>query len=228
MVMTIYARRNALPKTTEGALKLSSGLSNTSFVGFPLVMAYFGEKELGIAIIYDQVNFTLFCTAGIIVALNSSGRHTLSAGVLVRKLIAFPPFIACMAALILPNFFNISDLDPLFDKLAVTVGPLALFSVGLQLRFGGWRAELKNLTTGLLYKLIIAPALVFAVVLIFKLKGTVAQISVFEAAMPTLVTSGIVAEEYGLHAKLSNLMIGTGIITAFATTALWFILLRNL
>lgn len=223
-----YALKTRLPKATEGALKLSTGLSNTSFVGFPMIIAYFSEKELGIAIIYDQVNFALLCTAGVIVALNSSDKHTLSVSILIKKLVSFPPFIACVAALTIPHLINISPLDPLFDKLAATVGPLALFSVGLQLKFSGWREEVKNLNMGLLYKLLIAPALVLAVVVIFRLRGTVAQISVFEAAMPTLVTSGIVAEEYELHSKLSNLMIGISIIAAFGTTALWYLLLKQI
>lgn len=226
--MKVYSVKKGLPKTTEGALKLTSGLSNTSFVGFPLVMAYFSEKELGIAIICDQVTFALLCTAGVIVAINSSGKHALSAKVVLKKLVSFPPFIACVAALTLPNFINISALDPLFDKFAVTVAPLALFSVGLQLKFNGWRDELANLNVGLFYKLILAPALVFAVALLFNLKGPAAQISVFEAAMPSLVTSGIVADEYGLNSKVSNLMIGIGIIAAFATTALWFVVLKHI
>ena len=221
-----YALKAGLSKATEGALKLTSGLSNTSFIGFPLIMAYFGEKERGIAIICDQVTFALLCTAGVVVAINSSGKHTLPTKLVLKKLVLFPPFIACVAALTVPHFLNISILEPLFDKIAVTVGPLALFSVGLQLKFTGWREELKNLNIGLLYKLVIAPALVLVVVLIFSLKGTIAHISIFEAAMPTLVTSGIVAEEYGLNTRLSNLMIGAGIIAAFASTAIWFEVLK--
>ncbi|MCW3109970.1 MAG: transporter [Segetibacter sp.] len=80
----------------------------------------------------------------------------------------------------------------------------------------------------MLYKLVVAPALVFAVVLILKLKGTIAQVSIFEAAMPALVTSSIVAEEYELHSKLSNLMIGISLIASFATTALWLIVLKQI
>jgi malate permease and related proteins len=223
-----YAVITGVPKVTEGALKLSCGLSNTSFIGFPLVLAYFGEKALAIAIIFDQVNFALLCLAGVIVAINSSGKHVLSANVVAKKLVTFPPFIACITALTLPRFIDISALEPLFEKLAATVGPLALFSVGLQLKFSGWREELRNLEIGLLYKLILAPALVFAVVVTLKLKGTIAQISVFEAAMPTLVTSGIVADEYGVHPKLSNLMIGISIVAAFATTALWVVVLKHI
>jgi predicted permease len=60
------------------------------------------------------------------------------------------------------------------------------------------------------------------------LKGITPQIAIFEAAMPTLVSSAIVADEYDLNPRLSNLIIGVGIILCFATTAGWWYVLRIL
>jgi predicted permease len=224
----LYAASNKLSKPLEGGLKLVSGLSNTSFVGFPLIGAWFGEQFTGIAIITDQVTFFLLATAGIIVAMNSSDGHTLKAAVLVKKLFSFPPFIGCMAALILPCFISLEPLDPLFVKMAGTVGPLALFSIGLQLQFSGWRNELKHISVALLYKLAIAPLLVLGMALLLGIKGDVAHITVFEAAMPTLLTSGIIAEQYLLQSKTCNLVIGIGIVLSFITTAAWYFIINAL
>jgi predicted permease len=44
--------------------------------------------------------------------------------------------------------------------------------------------------------------------LLLGIKGDVAKITVFEAAMPTLVTSSIIAEQFRLNTKLTNLIIG--------------------
>jgi predicted permease len=41
--------------------------------------------------------------------------------------------------LVLSQFIDLTFAEPLFDKLAATVSPLALFSVGLQLKFNGWK-----------------------------------------------------------------------------------------
>src|SRR5665647_2708492 len=41
LMMKWYATVRGLDKASEGALKLTAGLSNTSFVGFPLIVAYF-------------------------------------------------------------------------------------------------------------------------------------------------------------------------------------------
>ncbi len=228
LAMRLYAVVRKIPKKTEGGLKLTAGLSNTTFIGFPLIMAYYGEKELGIAIIYDQVNFMILATAGVIVAVHSSKKEPLTAAVILKRVFRFPPFLGCIAALVLPNFLDLSPLDPLFTKMAATVGPLALFSIGLQLKFKGWKKHLDHISVALVYKLLLAPALIFCLALLTGIKGSIAQISVFEAAMPTLLTAGIVADDYELDPTVVNLVIGIGIVLCFVTTGLWWLLLRVL
>lgn len=223
----LYARRSGLDKASEGSLKLVSGLSNTSFLGFPLVAAYFGEANLGIAVICDQVTFTLLSTAGLLVAINSSQKEELSFGLIAKKVIQFPPFLGCVGALILPRFVDLTALAPLFDRLAGTVGPLALFSIGLQLRFEGWKADIRSISTALTYKLLLAPAVVALLFFGLGVKGIVPQVTLFEAAMPTLVSSGIVAEHYHLNPDLANRVIGIGIVLSFTTSFLWWLLIAS-
>jgi len=222
---SFYATTNKLSKATQGGLKLTTGLSNTSFIGFPLIMAYFSEKEIGIAIICDQITFALLATIGIVVAIRSSQNQKLEAKMVFKKVLTFPPIWGFVLALILPHFLDLSSLDPLFDKLASTVGPLALFSVGLQLKFGGWFSELKHISFALFYKLMLAPLLISLVAVAFGMKGMIPKIAIFEAAMPTLLTAGIIADQYNLNPKLSNLVVGVGIVLAFITTGIWWLIL---
>lgn len=121
---------------------------------------------------------------------------------------------------------DFAPLNPLLTKLAGTLVPLALFSVGLQIRFSGWKDELRPLSLGLVYKLLIAPALALFAALAFQLKGIIPQASVFEAAMPPMITSAIIASEYQLNPRLSNMMVSLGIVLSFATTGLWFFVLK--
>jgi len=221
----LYKRFSKINNPTQGGLRLVSGLANTSFVGFPLIAAYFGEEYLSTAIICDQVTFFLLSTAGVVVAIKAGQKHALSVGIVIKKVLRFPPFLGCVAALTIPHFINISTLNPLFDKLAATVAPLALFSIGLQLRFDGWKQEIKPVLSTLFYKLILAPALVIIVFAILHFKGIISQVTIFEAAMPTLLTSGVVADEYGLNPKLSNLIIGIGIILSLITTGVWYLII---
>jgi len=228
--MELYCRHKHYAQRSRSTLELAGGYSNTSFIGFPLIMAYYGEGDLSIAIICDQVMFVLISTVGIICAIkgNRSDKEGIKASVLVKRLITFPPFIGCMSALILSNITDISIAEPFFDKLAATVGPLALFSVGLQLKFKGWGQQISQISMTMLYKLMIAPALVLVAALILGVKGEVARISIFEAAMPTLITSSIIAEQFRLNTKLINLIIGISILVGFVTTGFWNIIMKFL
>jgi malate permease and related proteins len=176
-------------------------------------------------VICDQVTFLLLATAAIVTGIRSSASTQLSFKSILKRIISFPAFPACILALVLPRYIDITPLDPFFDKIALTVPPLALFSIGLQLQFSEWKGQLKHITAALVCKLLIAPVMVLLMVLLVNGKGIEARIGIFEACMPTLVSSGIIAAEYRLNPRLSSLIIGAGIITALFTTALWYLLI---
>ncbi|WEK37384.1 MAG: AEC family transporter [Candidatus Pseudobacter hemicellulosilyticus] len=223
LFVAIYCRLKHYSRRTQSTLELSTGYSNTSFIGFPLIAAYYGEQYISIGIICDQMMFILLSTFGIISALKGGADKTKpSAGFLLRRLISFPPFIGCMLAILLSLLVDLSFAVPLFDKLAATVAPLALFSIGLQLKFNGWKKELPQISMTMLYKLLLAPALVVGFALLLNKSGYIVKISVMEAAMPTLVTSSIIAEQFRLNTRLTNLIIGISILVGFITTAFWY------
>jgi len=226
LVFKLYSLKFPISPATRTALTLTAGLGNTSFVGFPLIQAYYGDHAISIAVISDQVTFVLMATAGAMMAMSTAGNKKLNAGVVAIKLLKFPPFVAFVLALVLPRFFNLAVLNPFFDKIAVTLVPLALFTVGLQLNFSGWKGELKLLLPGLGYKLVLAPLMVAGLASVFHLTGIVPQISVFEAAMAPMITASVIADQYQLNPKLANLMVGTGILLSFITTGVWWLVLQ--
>lgn len=219
----VYCRFKGYSQRSRSTLELSSAYSNTSFIGFPLIVAYYGEQNLSIAIICDQVNFMLLSTVGIICAIKGdrSNNEGIKAGTLVKRLITFPPFIACILALVFAQYVDLSVTEPFFDKIASTVAPLALFSVGLQLQFKGMKREISQISMTLFYKLMLAPVIVLIAALLLHVKGDIARVSIMEAAMPTLITASMVVQQYRLNTKLINLIIGLGIILSLFTTALW-------
>lgn len=221
--MLFYSKQKDYSRRSRSTMELISGYSNTSFIGFPLIAAFFGESLLSIAIICDQTMFLALSTLGIITAVKGGSKSgNVSAAFILKRLFTFPPFIGCVSTLLISPFINLEFAEPFFDKLASTVGPLALFSVGLQLKFNGWRKLLPQMSISMLYKLILAPAMVFLLALLLGIKGNIAKISIFEAAMPTLVTSSIIAEQFRLNTKLTNLTIGISIVVGFFTSYLWY------
>ena len=81
-------------RETVGALIVVAGLGNTSFVGLPMIEAYFGKEYLGVGLIADQLgSFMVLSTLGIFVAAYySSG--SVSPRQMARKVLMFPPFQA--------------------------------------------------------------------------------------------------------------------------------------
>src|SRR5512141_255379 len=59
LILKLTAKRLAMDPATNAALLLTAGLGNTSFVGFPLTQAYFGDAGLRIAVICDQITFVV-------------------------------------------------------------------------------------------------------------------------------------------------------------------------
>lgn len=110
--------------------------------------------------------FLALSTLGIIAALRGgSSSGTISAKFILKRLFTFPPFLGCISALVLSQVVDLAPVEPFFDKLAATVGPLALFSVGLQLKFNGWRKLIPQISTSMFYKLLLAPAVVLGLAL---------------------------------------------------------------
>ncbi|WP_312902335.1 AEC family transporter [Chryseobacterium taichungense] len=223
LFIMFYSKAKGYSRRSRSTMELISSYSNTSFIGFPLVSAFYGERLLSIAVICDQTMFFALSTLGIIAAVkggSTSGK--VSAKFILKRLITFPPLIGCISALVLSQFIDFTWAEPVFDKLAATVSPLALFSVGLQLKFNGWKKLIPQMSVSMLYKLILAPAITLAFALLIGIKGDIARITIFEAAMPTVLTSSIIAEQFRLNTKLTNLTIGFSIIVGLFTSAIWY------
>jgi malate permease and related proteins len=216
------------PRQTTGALMLMGGLGNTSFMGLPMIEAYYGHGQVVNGIIVDQLgSFMVLSTCGIVVAgVYSSGRPT--AGEIVRRIALFPPFIALVLALMLIPVGYPEWLTAVLKRLGDTLAPLALLSVGFQLRLRHVAERARELAIGLGFKLLLAPLAIFLLyVEVLGARGVQIQVTLFEAAMPPMIAAAILALEHDLDPELSTLMVTVGIILSFATLAGWWWLMRG-
>lgn len=213
-----------------GCLTLTAGLGNTSFLGFPIIQALYGEKGIQTAIIVDQPGtFVVMATFGIITATLYS-RGTTTAKSILQKILLFPPFVAftlgCLMNLLHKDFSD--EFQSVFQKLGATVTPVALIAVGLQLKIEKRSRHWRFLFLGLSYKLLLTPAIFYLLYKVaLRAKGLPIDVSIMEAAMAPMITSAILASSYGLKPKLSSMMIGIGIPLSFITLAFWYFIVRN-
>lgn len=211
---------------TRAALILTAGLGNTSFLGFPLSEAYYGVEGLQVAVLCDQACFIVMATLGIITATKVSKGGTFDIGSILKKILTFPPFIAFCLAFILPPLISLEPVEPLLISLGLTLVPLALFSVGMQLKLRAWREDAGLISYALSYKLILAPLLLILICLALDLTNLTAKVTILEAAMAPMVTGTIIATDYNLNPKLANIILSIGIPVSFLTTFLWFLVLQ--
>ena len=228
LFVQIYDRKKKLSVGARTALLVTCGLGNTAFIGFPMVAAYYGETEIHYAVVFDQITFILFATVGVITVLRASTEkgQNIGIGMVLKKVFRFPPFLACLTALILPQFIDISVANPLLDKLVATMSPMALFSIGLQLKLGALKEERQLLSAGLFYKLILAPVIVLGLVILLQTSGNLAKISVFQAGMSSHITVSLMASQYNLQPKYCSLVVGLGILAGFVTSTIWYFILQ--
>ena len=212
-----------LPRASVGALTLVGGLGNTSFVGLPMIESLHGRDGLGLGLLIDQLGFYLaLATLGVLVAALYAGDAPASRGAMLKKIVTFPPLIALVLAVALRPVPFAAPVDAVLARVGDTLAPLALLSVGLQLRLGALRSQARLLSIGLGYKLVACPAIVFAVMWLLDAElDMTSRVSMIEAAMPPMIGAGIVAAEARLDAPLVSTMIGVGIPLGLVTATLW-------
>ena len=212
-------------KKTTGTLIMTAGLCNSAFIGFPVLLAFFGEEGLKIGVIIDQAgSFIVLATGGVITcSIASKGQFSIKK--IVKDIIIYPPFAGFLIGLII----NLSGvpvhpvINEILQKLGSVMIILALISVGMQLKFQGLNIHIKSLIIGLSYKLLIAPLIVFILFyLIFKGNSLIVDVSLIESAMPPMVMGAVMAVSYELNSELANMMVGLGIPLSFFTIALWY------
>lgn len=224
----LMSRWLQLSRATTGGLMLTGGLGNTSFVGLPMIETFYGAQYLGLGILIDQLgSYFVLSTVGILTASFYSSGKKVELKAVVMKIVRFVPLQAFVLALILMPVQYPVWLDELLKRLGSTLVPLALVSVGYQMRLSQVRGNSRALAAGLGFKLVLVPALILAIYSqLFSVQGDILRVSVFEAAMGPMIGASIVAMEHELNPPLLTLMVGIGIPLSFISLPAWWWILQ--
>jgi predicted permease len=140
-----------------GALLLVAGWGNTSFVGLPMIEAYYGEQWVPLGLFLDLCGSYLgLSIVGISIATLRSDERVDVRGI-VRPIVAFPPFLALVVALATNHLTRPDWLDGILRTLSGTMAPIALAAVGYAIDVRSVRAQAAPLAVGLGFRLVVAP-----------------------------------------------------------------------
>ncbi len=203
-------------------VKLSSfimmaSFGNTSFLGFPFQLALIGEEGLRYAVVFDQL--ASFLPVSLISPfILSYGQSSGNIGIDIKKVITFPPFIALLSAFMIKGIYIPEFVLNGLKMLGLTVIPLALFSIGINLRFSKVRERIKDISVVIFIKMIFVPLFALVVLYLFSVKPETQWLSfIVEISMPPMVLASILVIGAGLDRDLAVSSVGIGIIISFIT-----------
>ena len=225
-IILMLSKRCAWSRQTTGALMLIVPIGNTSFMGVPMVNAFFGEVGIPHLILYDQLGTMLiFATYGAAILSIYTGESSSVKSIALRALL-FPPTTALLAGLLLRNWSYPQALVDALQSLAGALTPLVMTAIGFQMTLRLKPTTLGPLGTGLAIKLIVAPLVAFLGCRLFGINSFAADIAIFEAGMPPMVTASALAAAAGMGVELAVALAGLGIILAFVSLPLLYALIQ--
>lgn len=228
VLVLILCRIMGWDKSVTGSLLLLIPLGNTSFLGIPMVKAFFGESGIPYAILYDQFgSFLALATYGTVILAYYSGEEKPKLKSVVWRIIIFPPFIALLLAILaLKGFSYPASAKTLLISLAATLVPVVMVAVGFQMHLKLSSSVIKPLGAGLLIKLVVAPAAALLMCTMLNLDSQAVRVSIFEAGMPPMVSAGALAIVGGLSPRLTAALVGFGVLMSFITLPVLYNFLR--
>jgi len=221
ILILLLSKFFSFSKEITGSLMLVSILTNSSFLGIPIINAYMGESAMPYVLVYDQLGtFIALATYGTFIASYYSNNSKITFKIITLKVLTFPPFLSLVVALFLIGVEFNPIISKVLSSFASTIVPIALVAVGLQLQFKLPREDLKPFSVSLFVKLIFAPIVAILVCKIFGWNNQASMVSIMEASMAPMITAGAIASMAGLAPRLSSAIVGYGILISFVTTAI--------
>ncbi|WP_235608833.1 AEC family transporter, partial [Frankia casuarinae] len=97
----LAGRALRMPREVVVALIATTAVANTSFVGIPMVTAFFGASSVPVAVLVDQLGSFLLLNTVVLGTVTISAGASLSRAELARRVLTAPALIALVAALVL-------------------------------------------------------------------------------------------------------------------------------
>jgi predicted permease len=209
LVSALLSRLPGLTPARRATLQAAVGMTNTTFVGYPVCKALLGDRGLLYAVLYDA-GFTLVMSTLSVWLMSWNSRvGTRKRSDSARDLARSPLLWSVLLGLAwgafgwpLPAWVRV----PL-STLGQATTPLALLTVGMLVAPAARLASARQgtprtaaqLQLALLTvtRLLVVPALVWGLVRLLRVERAAAAVIVLQSAMPSAVAATALSEQYG-------------------------------
>jgi auxin efflux carrier (AEC) len=228
LIAYLYSKMMRYPKKTLWGIVTTSTLSNSGFLGYPVILGVFGYAGLERAIFYDLgSSAVLFVSFAMIFTKMFGGKHL----EVIKEAILFPFLWAFVLGILFNTFhFNIGNLPlQILNILSGAAVPLIMVSLGLSLDPSSLKNHVKDAAVVSTIKLIIAPliALILVIIIGLGINSLNGKVIIAEAAMPSAMLSLVLAINYKLDFKAVSAYLFLNTILSLITLTIILILLSN-
>ena len=215
---------------TKGAIIVSSFRCNMAFVGFPIILAAYGDLALAkaslVAAFLVPVNIIVTM---VIFKFYNRREEGIGAGRLLLNFVKDPMIIASISG-ILFSYLELRIPEIIYNSLDIISGmtvAIALLSIGASFKFVHLKNDFKMVSYISFNKLILMPVVVFVLsTFVFRVEAIDRNVMVILFATPLAVAAYIMAKELrSNHQLLASALIFTTIISALAISA-WLLIFK--
>ncbi|MCJ7665168.1 MAG: AEC family transporter [Actinobacteria bacterium] len=215
---------------TKGAIIVSSFRCNMAFVGFPIILAAYGDLALAKAslVVAFLVPVNIIVTV-LIFKFYNRGDEAIEARRLFLSFLKDPMIIAAISG-ILFSYFELRIPEIIYRSLDIISGmtvAIALLSIGASFNFVHLKNDFKVVSYISFNKLILMPVVVFVLsTFVFKVEAIDRNVMVILFATPLAVAAYIMAKELrSNHQLMASALILTTIVSALTISA-WLLIFK--
>ncbi len=202
IIAYVFTYLRGYSSKTRWSVVVTSTLSNSGFLGYPVTLGVFGTEGLVRAVFCDVGNTMLFIAFGVFFLILYGGSYK----DIIKRSILFPPLLAVICG-VLANLIHL-PLGPVITStlnyLSGAAIPLIMLSLGLSLEFNGIKEYFDAASFVSVLKLIISPLIAIVLVGLMGLSGLDRTVTIVEAGMPSAMLSLVLAITYDLDVKVAT------------------------
>ena len=206
----------------------TAGQSNTVFVGVPLILSAFGPAGAVPLFLLIAVHLPIMMVVATVLTEGAAVGLSLKGLKQLGRRLAFNPILLGIYA---GGIAKISGYAPggllkqTLDMLAASAVPCALVSLGLALHRYPIRGDVGPAMIITALKLIVHPAIVYALTFLLPMPPVWAGVCVAFAAMPCGINAYLLAQRYGVGVTASASAVSLSTALSLLSVTAWFLIL---
>lgn len=223
----LIGRLMRLPDSQLGVLMVSGSVSNTGFLGVPVVYSLLGDKPsiIAAAVTFDMAVTTIgLYSIGVMILTHFSPsgsakqdwepfKHIVRMPLLWANLLGYGLMVTGVR---LPGFVEFA-----LEKLANITVPLVILAIGAMLRLRALGSKFGRMVLIVAFKCLLVPGLMVGVIALTGITGDMARVMILLAAMPSAMVSAVLAAHYHSDAELAAASVTTSTLLSALLLSFW-------